>query len=251
MVGAAGLGRMVLKKIGKSVLAEGLSQAEKTSRAITAGAVGEGLVTAGQNTEQLRQDIESGTLTPAQVAIMAGSGAITGIISRMSGGLSKRLGITDINTLLQGVDTGAKRKGAFAVLRGLMESALTEGAFEELPQSAQNRWRRILPLANQQWMAWQKPEQSIAGGSGMGMMGAGAGAIKRRGGTEPSTYEGIVKKLQDAVYLNETIDNGLKTGMYGEDILLPITPLKLSRKRRTKAFLTTATLTDLKTNTRS
>ncbi|HOR78993.1 MAG TPA: hypothetical protein PLG04_09415, partial [Anaerolineaceae bacterium] len=196
MIGGAGLGRAALWAVGKKVLGskalqeavKGLSKEvadklieQNIKRAITAGAVGEGLVTAGQNIEATRQQTETGTLTPGQVGINLASGALTGTISRLSGGLAKRLGITDLDTLLQGVNTGAQRAGVVAKLKGAIGSAITEGAFEELPQSAQEQMAQNIALGKPIFEG--VPEAGAMGllaGAGMGLMGAGGGmAINR------------------------------------------------------------------------
>ena len=186
MASGAALGRAVMKGIGLGVGAKGITEAQKVGRAITAGAVGEGAVTVGQNTEQLRQEMESGTLTPVQALLMSGSGFATGLISRMSGGLAKRLGITDVDALLQGVDTGAKRTGVLGVLRSLAESAITEGALEELPQSAQEQM--ALNIASGKPPMEGVAEAAAMGllaGAGMGMMGAGGGVVMRAIAKDP------------------------------------------------------------------
>lgn len=69
---------------------------------VVAGALGEGAVVAGQTAEQLRQESETGLLTPKQSVIAATTGAATGLIGVLGGGLARRLGITDIDTLLAG-----------------------------------------------------------------------------------------------------------------------------------------------------
>ena len=248
MVGGAGLGRLAMKGIGKAVSAKGLSEAARWGRAVTAGAVGEGLVSAGINTEQLRQETEDGLLSPAQVAIMAGSGVATGIIGRMSGGLAKRLGITDVDTLLQGVNTGAKRKGVISVLTGLIESAIVEGALEELPQEAQETMAQNIALGKPAMEGVAEAgAMGLLAGAGMGMMGAGGGVFHRGGGkTEPPTYESTVKRLQASVYLNETIDNGLRTGEYEGKPFTPDHALELIKRGQGEGVFTPADLDTFK-----
>lgn len=236
MFGGAGLGRLGMKALGLAVGAKGITPAIKMSRAITAGAVGEGVITAGQNTEQLRQQIEDGTLSPAQVALMAGSGFVTGLISQMSGGLAKRLGITDVDTLLQGVDTGKARTGVIGILKGLMESALTEGAFEELPQSAQEQMSQNLALGKPATEGVvEAGAMGMLAGMGMGLMGAGGGTIyrKTKGDTStPPTYGAIIQKLQDGAAYTDIIDTGLKTGQYDGKPFTPDNALKIIREER-------------------
>ena len=245
MIGGAGAGRLALNAIGKGVMGkEALMAATKgltkeaaeevikknTKRAIAAGAVGEGLVSAGQNTEQLRQGTEDGYLTPAQVAIMAGSGALTGVISRMSGGLSKRLGITDVDTLLQGVDTASKRKGVTGILKNVLEAAITEGAFEELPQSAQEQMAQNLATGKPAMEGVAEAgAMGLLAGAGMGIMGAGVSSFQHKS-DKPETHDSLLKKLQDRTYYNDVIDTGLKTGKFQEHNFTPDVAIGLIRK---------------------
>lgn len=113
--------------------------------AIGAGALGEGVVAAGQNAEQVRQEDPTGTLTAGQSAMLAGSGAATGAISRLSGGIANRLGIGDVQTMLAAGKAGAVGEQAIAkgaqkgIARKIGEGALVEGGLQELPQSAQEQ----------------------------------------------------------------------------------------------------------------
>ena len=189
MYGAAGIGRMALKGIGKGVLGkkalaeakEGLSTEaakalafQNTRRAITAGAVGEGAISAGQNVAQVRQQMIDGTITPLQAILLTGSGMVTGLISRMSGGLANRLGIADFDNMMQGVWAGANKAGGTgvwtamkAVVKGLAESAIVEGVFEELPQEAQETMASNIALG-------RPTMDGVAEAAAMGML---AGAL--------------------------------------------------------------------------
>ncbi|NCB36801.1 MAG: hypothetical protein EOM58_12260, partial [Clostridia bacterium] len=99
---------------------------------------------------------------------MTTSGAVTGLISRMSGGLAKRMGFPDVDTLLQGVNTGAKLEGTKARLMGLIQSAIQEGAFEELPQSAQEQYASNI-AANK-----PDPWEGVAEAGAMGLLAGAA-----------------------------------------------------------------------------
>ncbi len=63
---------------------------------IVAGAAGEGVVTAGQNTEQVRQETPGGLLPEGAALPLAASGALTGAISLGAGKLANKLGIGDV-----------------------------------------------------------------------------------------------------------------------------------------------------------
>ena len=111
---------------------------------ITAGAAGEGVVSAGQTAEQVRQETKTGFLTPTQAALSAGSGALTGVINKASGTLAGKLGIADVNTAMAtGKIGGTTEKG---IARRVAEGALNEGVLQELPQSAQEQAAQNLAL---------------------------------------------------------------------------------------------------------
>lgn len=144
---------------------------------VVAGAIGEGAVTAGQTAEQLRQESETGLLTPKQSVLSATSGAATGLIGVLGGGLARRLGVTDIDTLLAGgsqADAVAKKN----ILRRISESALSEGLLEELPQSAQE-------LVQQNYASGRPWHEGVAEASAQGLlagivMGGAGGAFTPR-----------------------------------------------------------------------
>jgi hypothetical protein len=112
---------------------------------ITASAMGEGAVSAGQTAEQIRQETANGELTPAQAAIAAGSGAFTGALTRVGGKVAEKLGISDVDTMLAGgkAATAPVKKG---ILRRGAEGAISEGVLEELPQSAQEQAAQNIAL---------------------------------------------------------------------------------------------------------
>ncbi|MBP7231326.1 MAG: PLxRFG domain-containing protein [Syntrophaceae bacterium] len=222
MFGGAALGRKAMKGLGKAISAEGISGEEKIRRAVMGGAIGEGLVTAGQNTEQLRQQMEDGTLSPGQVAVMAGSGALTGLISRMSGGLAQRLKIPDIDTLLAGADTGVKMDSVKAVLKGIVGSAISEGALEELPQSAQEQMAQNIAIGKPMMEGVaEAAAQGLMAGMGMGVLGAGGSAIGHASEKSPKSYDEAVQKLQQAAMIRDVFEEGSKTGMFNGK---PFTP---------------------------
>jgi SAM-dependent methyltransferase len=66
--------------------------------ATAGGAIGEGLVSAGGAAAGVVQ--ETGTLTPKQAAIVATSGAVTGLLSRVFGKLADRFGYADVDTMM-------------------------------------------------------------------------------------------------------------------------------------------------------
>lgn len=123
---------------GSGAIGRKVVQAFPKVGTLAGAAIGEGLVTAGQNTEQVRQESQTGTLTPDQVALMAASGALTGVISGVSGGLAKKFGFQNLEEMIAGgkLAPGAPVRGPIARAAG---GFLTEGVLEELPQSAQEQ----------------------------------------------------------------------------------------------------------------
>lgn len=122
--------------------ARGLMRAGALRSPIAAGAAGEGIVTAGQNAEQVRQETATGTLTPQQAAVLAGSGLATGAISLAGGKLANKLGIGDVDTMLASGKLGPVGPAAGApkgALRRIGEGAVSEGVLQEAPQSYQEQ----------------------------------------------------------------------------------------------------------------
>lgn len=103
--------------------------AAKGSGAVAGGAIGEGVITAGQNVEQIH-DAAGMQSTLGQKLLGAASGVTTGMISHGAGKLSAKLGISDIDTMMAG---GGRASGK--LLPSVGKGMLTEGVLEELPQS--------------------------------------------------------------------------------------------------------------------
>lgn len=138
---------------------------------VIAGAIGEGVVGAGSAAEGTRQQTKDGLLTAKQSALSLASGLGTTLAGSMGGKLAQKLGIADIDTVLAGGSTEMVKQ---SLAKRLTFGGLSEGVFEEMPQSVQEQ-----VLAN---MALDKPlmdgvDQAAAMGllSG-GAMGAGASA---------------------------------------------------------------------------
>ena len=201
MVTGAGIGRAAASAIGKGVGAAGLTQAQRMGRAVGAGAFGEGAVSAGQTAEQIRQLTESGTLTPDQSGIILGSGALTSLFGFMGGKLAQRLGIADVDTLLAGGVPMETKKG---ILRKIAETAIVEGAFEELPQSAQEQMAQNIALG-------KPPTEGVANAAAMGMLaGAVMGAAGGGGGHFLTKMKTPAEKILESDPLNKQIDDMIK-----------------------------------------
>lgn len=143
---------------------------------LAAGAVGEGVVSGGLAAEQVRQETPDGLLSPKQAIAAGASGAGTAFLGAAGGKLAQKLGISDIDTLLAGGAAGKSGKGFF---RRLAEGGITEGVFEELPQSMQEQMLQNYAL-NKPIMEGV-PESGAMGMLAGGVMGGIAGGLFRRG----------------------------------------------------------------------
>ncbi|MDE1545915.1 hypothetical protein PTW32_10835 [Dechloromonas agitata] len=123
MLGGAGIARGVMKVAPKIA-------------PVIAGAVGEGAVTAGQTAAQIREESKDGLLTPKQSLSAVGAGAVTGILGFAGGKLAQKAGIADVDTLLA---SGQGQQVAKGFARQVVGSGISEGVFEELPQSMQEQ----------------------------------------------------------------------------------------------------------------
>lgn len=116
--------------------ARGISAATKVAPYI-AGAAGEGLVGAGSAAEQLRQGSEDGAISGKQTLGALASGVGTFGFGAAGGKLAssaigKKLGISDIDTVLAG---GASNPASVGLAKRALSGAVSEGVLEELPQS--------------------------------------------------------------------------------------------------------------------
>jgi hypothetical protein len=142
-----------------------LALAPRMGGALAAG-IGEGVVSAGQTAEQVRQETADGLLTAGQSALAAGSGGLTGIIGSVAGKVANRLGIGDVNQLVAGVRReGPEAQKAFA--RKLLEGFATEGVLQELPQSAQEQIAQNVALGK----PW---DEGVGNAAAMGALAGGA-----------------------------------------------------------------------------
>ena len=122
--------------LGGGALARGVLKVAPKIPALVAGAIGEGAVSAGASAESTRQQNESGVLTPQQAAMNVASGFGTGAFTLAGGRLAKKFGFEDIDTLIAGGNLGTDKAGIFKRILG---GGISEGLFEEMPQSTQEQ----------------------------------------------------------------------------------------------------------------
>ena len=166
MLGGAGIARGAVGSIAK--------MASKKAAPLIAGAVGEGAITSGQIAEQVRQQSESGLLTPGQAGIATLAGVFTGGLGVFGGKVAQKLGVIDLDTLMAGGIADAEKK---SILKQAFKGALSESVFEELPQSLQEQIMQNIA-------AGRPYDEGVAeaGASGMlagAFMGGGASALSQ------------------------------------------------------------------------
>lgn len=229
--------------LGGGLLGRGLIRAGAKIGPWAAGALGEGAVAGGMMAEDVRQQSETGTITGKQAAQSVGAGIGTSIFGYAGARAAKRLGIGDIDEWLAGgkLGSGVKAGAAKAVKEGakssvknqkgvinrIISGGITEGIFEELPQSMQE----------QVWMnaATDKPLlEGVGESAALGMlagaaMGGGFGIF-----TQPSVVDDKTKKPGDTTARpdQKPFDTGDQAA--AEDYL---TPEELAEVRAEEAAL--------------
>ncbi len=133
---ATSVGESIPQMLGGAGVARGVLAAGAKVAPAIAGAIGEGVLGAGSQAEQVRQETADGLLTPKQAALTAASGLTTGAFGVLGGRVSQRLGIGDADTMLaQGSIRGAGPASQRSLARQVGEGVLSEGVLEEVPQS--------------------------------------------------------------------------------------------------------------------
>ncbi|WP_166739058.1 PLxRFG domain-containing protein [Alkanindiges illinoisensis] len=175
-----------------SILAGGVAgRISKIANPLVAGAVGEGIVGAGAQAENIRQQTNDGLLDNGQQAAAAGTGALTSLFSMAGGKLAQKMGIGDVDTLLtRGHATPAQVAGEIASMpakslpRKVIEGAISEGFLEELPQSVSEQIIQNLAL-DKPWH--EGVEDAAVMGTLAGMaMGGGIAPFHGNPPTSPS-----------------------------------------------------------------
>jgi hypothetical protein len=175
---ATAVGESLPQMLGGAAVARGILKAAPALSPYLAGAAGEGVLGAGAAAEQIRQGTEDKLLTGKQALSAVGSGVGTAAFGVAGGKLAKKFGFDDIDTLLVGggAQTGSKSVKDFATRA--TASGISEGVFEEMPQSAQETM----------WMNYATDKPLLEGvpeAAGMGLvtgatMGVGATAAGGR-----------------------------------------------------------------------
>ncbi|MBH3378367.1 hypothetical protein [Pseudomonas asiatica] len=163
MLAGGGIGR------GVGLAARGAGLAPGAAGVIGAGA-GEGIVAAGQQAEQTRQ--QTGTLTPGQSGLALLSGIGTGLLGAAGARIGRKLGVADIDAQMAGA-------GGVDVAKGLVNRALVGTGIESLEELTQSGQQQVLTnLATDRPALEGVDKQMVMGGVVGGAMG-GAASLRR------------------------------------------------------------------------
>lgn len=143
---ATTVGESLPQMLGGAGIARGLMKFLPKVSPLLAGAAGEGILGAGSAAESIRAQTPDELLNLQQSVSALGSGAMTAVFGMMGGKLAQRLGIDDIDTALArgNLDKGAVDTAKRGFVARLAGGGISEGLFEELPQSAQEQmWQNF------------------------------------------------------------------------------------------------------------
>lgn len=143
---ATTVGESLPQMLGGAGIARGLMKFLPKASPLLAAAAGEGIIGAGSAAESIRAQTPDELLNLQQSVSALGSGAMTAVFGMMGGKLAQRLGIDDIDTALArgNLDKGAVETAKRGFVTRLAGGGISEGLFEELPQSAQEQmWQNF------------------------------------------------------------------------------------------------------------
>lgn len=133
---ATTVGESIPQMLGGASIARGIVAAAPKVAPWLAGAAGEGILGAGSAAEQIRGETKDRLLTPTQSAAAVASGLGTAAFGAVGGKLAQKMGVPDVDTMLV---TGKLAKSPVGFVKAVAGAGVSEGVFEELPQSIQEQ----------------------------------------------------------------------------------------------------------------
>lgn len=174
---------------------------------VVAGAGGEAAIAAGQAMDQIDESVDA----RRAAAAAAGTGALTGALGYAGGRVAQRMGLIDPESAIAGgVAATATDRPPRGLVSRMLGGALSEGAFEELPQSVQE----------QMWQNWASgtdlmegvPRSAVEGLIAGGAMGAGANVLPARrsdAGKPPVQDEAVQREVADQAAVSDAASGPL------------------------------------------
>jgi hypothetical protein len=179
--------------IGGAGIARGILKAAPAVGGAIAGGLGEGILGAGSAAEDIRAQNANKLLTTEQSLAALGSGVGTAAFGVAGGRLAQKLGLDDVQTMLATGSSLGPAKSVLDFSRRAIGSGISEGVFQEMPQSGQEKmW---MNYATDRPLLEGVPEAMGMGavtGFGMGLLGGGAGAA----GQQPQGIQQLVQQNQ-------------------------------------------------------
>lgn len=198
---ATTVGESLPQMIGGAGVARQLLMRSKVLAPWAAGAIGEGTMGAGSAAESIREESADGLLTGGQAMDALGSGAGTTLFGAAGGKLTSKFGWGDVDTLLarggpNAIAAGAAKQG---FIKQVVGSGISEGVFEELPQTIQEQmWQNHAlgkPLTEG---VGDAAALGLLSGTAMGSAGGGYNAAASRTSGAGVPDNSIQAELPDA-----------------------------------------------------
>lgn len=187
---ATTVGESIPQMLGGAAVARGVMAATAGKVAPwAAGALGEGVMGAGSAASQIRAETNDGLLTPTQAGAAVASGLGTAALGAAGGKLAQRMGVADVDTLLaQGAGKLSQTPAGFA--KAVVGSGISEGVFEELPQSVQEQmWQNFALNRPLTQGVGNAAALGLLSGAAMGGAGGGYNAAMQAMGKESPNIE--------------------------------------------------------------
>jgi hypothetical protein len=206
---ATTVGESAPQMLGGAAIGKTLIAAAPKLAPWLAAALGEGILGAGSAAEQIRQQTDDGLLSAKQVFAPIASGAGIALFGAVGGRAAQRFGLGDIDTALvaRGVDQASAKTLKQGFIAGIAKAGISEGVFEELPQSVQEQlW--------QNWALDRPLGQGVGAAAAQGLlaglaMGGGFQAVT----DGAARVEAIMAKREQQTAAAEATSENLKTAM--------------------------------------
>ena len=201
---ATSIAESIPQMLGGASIAKGILKAAPKATPLLAAAAGEGVLGAGSAAEQIRQQSKDELLTGKQALSAIGSGVGTAAFGVAGGRLAHKFGLADIDTLLVSASTQPGSKSVKDFAKKVIGSGVSEGLFEELPQSAQEQvW---MNYATDKPIFEGVPEAMAMGALTGAVMGAGATTLAGRAKTPQEERNQVIADLINASVEGTTFD---------------------------------------------
>lgn len=187
------VGESLGQMVGGAGIARGAITALPRIGAAVAAGLGEGAITAGSAASDYADKRPDGLTTKDRLAAL-GQGVGTGMLGFVGAKIAQKFGIADVDTMLA---TREVKDSADGFFKSLVKGGISEGAFEEMPQSAQeqmwNNWQAGRPITE------GVPEAAAVGLVTGAIPGGAMNVLKGYASEDPSEFENVRKAFVNAL----------------------------------------------------